>query len=1197
MIFNNNPIDELSNADLHAVLAHHGMKKAKTQNDKESTYYFCPFCKDSTKPHFRVSNGNRRGGLYNAVQFSCYELKITGYGAIELEARLSGLSTTGADYLKILSNLSEILKTPLPELDDNSRNGYISECNPQNEFTLELMADFTPEALQILGCKLKRMYKEETGNRTAKVHNDRPVFLYSFGPNFNKKSADESNFETKRLQDEFGLYQVKSYTLPKQWNDGKEISIKRESHALFPIFAFVYYEESPKKKKAQWGQIFQPNWHDGDTTGRANFFFYRDGLTEYSVNRKLLGDMVSNKVFGGDLPVHAVKSQKTGEQLTTTYIKTVGEGKDQVEMEADLDDEDIRVENILLCKDGINAINAYYHLNSIRHTHSYNPNLEKIFYHVVWMADNMQNFEPYMFAQLKKLGTNKFLMFDIDNMGKKKAFQICKRFNDFRMALLPEVLKESPAMFVGGQHIPCRDIRSFFMNYNLTEDEQGAYDKDINLMLLSKLTAALPNQPLIYSEKRDKKTNKMLEYFYKLDLACIWQFMATEGYCREVESGSADRIGKYARIDRCFVSYFDNKSILAATLETLVGFAQRIARPGTEDFRKMSNAILPAKDINEKTAVTLPVMDIDYRRGYGPKLDYFFYRNGALRITPDNIEFVSYNEIDFHVNTAQILPFDFEMPCGKDNPPFTLSLNPEYETWKQRIAEMEENPECSRSMIDKEKAELMTWSQTHKWIFDFKGKEVKEWWEPLQVIRCFANQDFEKEEDLLRKGEQFSEEDERLLRARMANLLYSLGRPLFRYKDGGTNYFPYITENKVEKEGECEGGSGKSSFANTFMACAGKVLEINARNIDKDGDFHLLLAKYMHHEHRVIHWEDYRKGLDLGPLFNYVTSGFQYRQRHKDEIRVDLKDSPGHVVTSNYQLKLDSPSESGRIILTGFSSRFNRGDEKRKVAHRKISDVMPGFRKNPEDINLKSRSQMAYICAIGVQFCMNTDEKVLANMDMLYERSRTVSLGKAFKEWVEDFFSKPYIYNCPIDLDTIFSDYVEYCESSEDKKDKFAPITFKGKLEDYCREFNLVMLPDVCLNSKTNRDIRYMRTKAWCKVSYFSDPKVWEKDDKVEFRVLKHSTKVLFFCKKGEEPNTFEEVKDLCREYYTQPDPEPILDMDDNPITGLTLDQQTKWQQHLNRKQGNYGGGYNAPTVATSEPAKTGEAVADDLPF
>lgn len=131
-------------------------------------------------------------------------------------------------------------------------------------------------------------------------------------------------------------------------------------------------------------------------------------------------------------------------------------------------------------------------------------------------------------------------------------------------------------------------------------------------------------------------------------------------------------------------------------------------------------------------------------------------------------------------------------------------------------------------------------------------------------------------------------------------------------------------------------------------------------------------------------------------------------------------------------------------------------------------------------------------------------------------------------QWLEDFFAKPYIYNCPIDLDSIIREYKTYYEYTTGCRKHIPPLIFKNNLQHYCNGIGIAINPDACLNSATDRKRGYMRVKAW-KI----DPRSGK-------RILKHSTKVLFFCKIGEQPETNYDVKELCRQYYLQPDPESV---------------------------------------------------------
>lgn len=388
---------------------------------------------------------------------------------------------------------------------------------------------------------------------------------------------------------------------------------------------------------------------------------------------------------------------------------------------------------------------------------------------------------------------------------------------------------------------------------------------------------------------------------------------------------------------------------------------------------------------------------------------------------------------------------------------------------------------------------------------------------------------------------------------------------------------------------------------NVFMGCSGKIYRVNARNLRPDSDIALSLDKFEPRVHRVVHWEDWPNGLKIDPLYNYLTSGFAYRHRHNDSIYVPFSESPGHVITSNYQQTYEDPSASGRVVPTGFSHCFNRGDVRRNKPERKVSAVMPGLRDDPQDMDLELRSQIAYINALAVQFCMNTPSRVFPPMGDLNERSQKKAMGDMFIIWAKDFFSHDHVFLCPIDLKTVFSEYIDLCDTSDDKKNKFSANTFRKKIMEYCADNGFVCNPDVCLNSVTERRNGYMRVKAWCRTVYFADETVWGPGRRKEVRELRQSQQCLFFVRTEEEAGkmTHERVSELLKEFYRKPDPAPCVDPETGRPYELTEEEQADWEIYMLKKQGNYARASKLSAEReNSSPVMKGEAPEDgNLPF
>ena len=1149
------------------VLSAHGCKRSEEQNDADRIAFFCPFCRRPSTPHFIVFK-MIRGGLYNGLKWFCPRTKTSGYGAISLQAALMGCSATGHDLLRVCRELCHIAQwADIPGL---SMRPIEKEVAPQTEVTYHLMADFTAEGLFALGCKVTPSVTGTPGETAD--------FRYAFSP----FGEDAVPFNPLQLQKDFGLYQVADYTTTAQHRGGEEVSLCYEASEFAPIFVLEDERVSSKTGKpykvCRMIHAGQPN---------RDFMFVRgEGNHLEKAKRQLMGDRTFRLSLGGMNVPEAVEESGSNEFLETTRTENVADGGELIERTVELKPEDIRTEHVVYCESPLDAIATFYHLNALRQSYVQLPDMEKMYFHVAFPLHPHADFTSAHNLRLRNFARETFVLFPADNDGKKHTFLIGKRYRKIRMAFLP-------APFMDNRTATDKSVRNFFLHYRMNDDEAYAFNFDINRLFLSCFTSALTANPLEYCEKLDKKTGKVKEYWYRINSASLWPFMASEGYCREVDHDSTNTIGRFIHLQGPFVKEIDSHSVVAATTAALSTYAQQTARAGSQDYEKMMNAIIMAKEINEKTAVNLPEMDINYDGGYGPKLDHFFYENGALRITPDSITFHPYSELGFNVDKAEILPWKFTMPVAAGEQPFRIEENPEY---VKRLTEIENHKKDTAhytlQQIAEERGRLMEWSQTHRWTFDFFGKPEKDWWPALRVLRCFANEEWEKEEELHRNGEEFDEDDENLLQGHLANLLFSMGRPLWRYRNTAHNCIPYLLENKVSSENKAEGGSGKSVFVNLFMGCAGKILKIDGRNIKADKEFSLHLASYQHHCHRVVHWEDL-DSVPLTDLYNYATSGFSYRRLFQDVTTIKFSESPGHIISSNKSpLKADD-STMRRISLAGFSHRFAGENVHKNKPARLISDVMPGFQTEPELLSDADRNQIAYICALAVQFCMNCPDKVSAPQTDVKNRTMARNLGESFVRWATSFFAQPWVYNCPIDRETIFQEYKEICEASEDKQTKFSAAAFKEKLKQYCALNSIVFNPKVCLISKTEQERDYLRRQAWHIVHYFEDRRVWGDRPQKDIRELQQCNCCLWFSRAGEEPKSREEVLSLYEAFCKAEDPSPIRDAD-NQVVVLTEEEKTEIQEYYGRRQGkSRGNSSSSPVVDT----KTAQKPDDDLPF
>lgn len=1156
---------------------------------------WCPFCKDSphtdpkpgsNTPHFIIYQ-RRRGGLYGKpVEFwMCTRTKRCGWGAVELYAAMRGYGywwqqnqyaprtfiCEGEDLRRACvelamkaGNTMDDIKQKWPQLA--VRDYRKAAVRPQEVLTFEPKTDFTPQDMAALGC-------------TSWLDKDG---LEHFG--FESQNADaEWKFRPSMIHDDFHVYAVGKVTLPAVLRKGEAVSEELISTPWNPIFVALADD-----KNETCGSIFRPAIEEAPPM----VFSTNADNTTSKVSRWLAGDKVfmaavDYRTSESSGVVRAIKELDPKETYATTkqvWVQSTNKNGHEV---WDLEDEeikeaDVKARAVIFCRTAQDAIATYYHLRALRVT--YPTTFGERWYHVCWPYGDVQ-FTRVHYNKMHRFADNVYTLFPSTQRDLLKAHDISCRYRDVMRAQLPATMGSAEHRYFARLYChPVQTVRDFFLSYKMLPRESFQNDNDLNRLFSSCITSALCSNPFERKERRDRY-NIVKEVYYTINPATLWEFMASQGYARDVRDDTDDKIGRYVHIDGPFADELDPPSMVQAVVDNLKAYARQTndAKTGQPDeYEIMVQAVLRAnKEINEKTIASLPVVKLDYQGGYGRHVEHFFYENGALRITENDITMLPYDGIDFNVDRAEKMPWNFTPPSDV---PFAITENPEYQKRLNEIKAKEAEkdadgkPLYTIAQLDMEKNALEIWGQSHRWLVDWRGKKEPEMWPALRVLRGFANEDWEREQELLHEGLSFSREEQMELDNRFANLVFCLGRILWRLHTTKSNCIPYLIENVVTASNRAEGGSGKSTFVRIFAGCAAHVLNVSGRDLVSNKEFAANLAKYQLHRDRIVHWEDVDATFDFSKLYNYTTGDFSYRKMYKDLITVPLNEGPSHIVTSNYPLHDLDDSTMRRVCLGGFSHRFAGKNVMKNKSPRSISDIMPDFDPvSPENLNPSTRNQITMICALAVQFVMRYDEKVDAQKKYMDQRTLTQSLGEAFLRFAHVFFSQSWVYGVPVDLDSMLVEYKnDFAEASKNKTDSFSPKAFKRRILDYCETDGIVMNPPQLFRKKDGTLLKkaeqtnYFAHQAWCTCEYFTG-KDWEDDTTVQpkqIRELKRTDHAVYFYRKGVDniPADNDELTAVYNEFKSKPDPAPILDEQGEPVR-LTEEERTRWRSYLDGKQ------------------------------
>ena len=1206
---------------LEAVLEHY---KCKASRDVPGRY-FCPLrrCVGDKYPHFVIDTSRQRDQYGKPIDLThhvnkdvapqihwvCEHSHTEGYGSIELLSAILGYTTelgklTRDQWVSILREAADIMGLPMRELDTEARNGFLSVMPAQDEWTLRLADDFSPEALRVLA--LDGMEGISTKDICRELH------------------------ET------FGLWQVEKYITAHQapveggTSSAQHVSYERRSHALFPMFAFCYDQsgepltENPEKHEGCWvARIVMPAFlrtPGEDFEWRADFWTAintpdhdpRGTARAFVRECSLFGDIVVSDIVNSTEPVgQIVEERQTGEELVTE--KEVEEEEEQFDRKGnptgktktvikvvEMEPEELRLNKCVLCRTPLDAVTTYMWLNYPRKRlpNGYHKNN---YWHVAWLANDQMMLNIFENNQLRRVAIDTFELFGNDRSEIMMANTNAIRYTYLRLCMLPTSLTSMDRVDggIGILHQP-HTPTDFFRYYTPSMDELarnmlivGSDTGCLSLLLQRELNGSSALKPFTRNNKKKQHAGER-GYSYEINMAAAWQMMSNMGYCRSLKPGSRDTIGQCYRIDGHFIYELEPDSVMADMRRALEDYAKAdtdgVQQGDTEDIEMKINAILRCKDLQFARNVTkLPLMAMPKSESYGPELDYFFFRNGALEITPTRITFRLYDELPFLVYRTQIQEWDYHQPFFGKHSPIKIERNPEYVRKQREYDEALRAGQLSSGELFDMKQALDDFGAVHQWQITVKPTEALDqriivpssirndtehnqwlqWWPIMRLLRCFSNEEWQREED-----GRFTDNDRQVLVARMANMLYTIGRSLYRYK-GKSQVMPYFLENTVSREGKAEGGSGKSTLVQQIFSYVRYVCNVEAKNISANDDFAKNFSDFIFHRDDVVHIEDYPKR-PIDPLFNYATTGFKLKRLYENPVTIPHEEAPQIAITSNFMTQATDDSTLGRVQFAGMSHYFSRYIPVLNKPGRGFDTIWPDFSAKPLEARPSERNQVIYALAKCVQFCMTCEllntRPVVPGSNLLERLSRT-EMGDSFYDWMVAFLQKDYIYNVPIAINEIFADYRRYLDPSKARYEMVSRTRFYENLQKYCAKpaHGVLFMPIRPWLTKSEQNRSKKSVEDGSEKSYLRKSSAWLTRAFVDDKGHLHHARVLsknagentatggavWFSRRGHEPKDAEEFQHMLDAFLAAPDPEPILDENDQPITEAVYGQWT----------------------------------------
>lgn len=1224
-------INRLANVDLTILV-----RPADEQKIEGQTACFCPFCTAKAEeaeaenpeqegvghtPHFIVYN-QERGGLYNsvgvddnrqaragAVRWMCTRTGKQGYGAIELYAAIHALSMHGESLLKICKALvvkaygdSPQSRAVFPQVFAGMDSRSVS---PQQIDTFSFIpkTDFNPQELAALGCEVMVI---------------KGLPSYGFG----------KTFSPAMLNEDFRIYAVDHLTLPSVWRNGHRVSEVIYGNPWNPLF--VCFATDVIAPSGACGCFFRP----ASQSDPIVFSTHEDHSIR-KVSRWLMGDKVftyaMEKRDSASTAVHAaIQKFQPDEPFTKECedweqnIDSNGEPKDTYKKVMRLiPTGEIKAQHIVFCRTPEDALSTYYAMQSLRIDKAHDMHFQRhCWFHVAfsigrksfWYIDHGEwrreklDFNAVQYQKMNRFADKVLILYPNDIASQRDCGNIAAKFCDLYYAMLPEAFRiryNQRWRTIYG--VSPRSVRDYLLTYRMDDADNFRFDHDLRIPLYSRLRGANNTDPFDIETPRDPRSGRPRATTCKVSPTKLWLFMTSRGFYRMVDPESTDLVGQYIHLDRCFVECIDAKSIIQAAKTLLLEFIEQSWRHTDQEQKLMSDcANMVDKTFTEKSAGGLQSMIIRFSDSFDERNEYFFFRNVALHITPENIQPVSYDRINFFIPALARKPYDLTMR-NFNEPPFVISENPEYIERKEIINQKEAmcnedgTPVFSTFEIGQLRAELEEWGQNYRWRVDWKGKREQDMWPILRIVRGCSNTLWETEQEAARQKRELSEDDRATIDAHFANMISCIGRLCYRSWAEMPSICPYLLEDNIADEKQASGGSGKSVMINLVVGSAVNVLSIDMKDFLTTSDTRFALSDLLLYpgKYRVVHWEDKPKGFSMKYFYNKVTSGTKVERKFGDPTMLKMEDSPLHVITSNNPLTDDDDSTVGRFPLVSFSDRFARANPQKRKPARSPKDVMKNFRMEPEHLTDVDRNQTIYLCALAVQFIMRYHTFAIAPQQNVRRRQMVQKLTESIVRYFEWFFGRKEVYGIPICANEMFNEFMrDWADASEGKSKEYSRATFKKKILDYCENMSIVCNPKHLFEHDCDKQRRCFKMKAWVTQEYFTGHE-WENDNTIEpkyIRYLQTSYHVFFFYRPGIDnvPIDYAELKRVARSFSQQPDPLPYRD-DSGNLIQLTVEEKERWENNRIRRQGRK---ILTPTSETTAVvAGIPQTTENDLPF
>lgn len=1079
---NNDNLHKLNALPLVEVMR--GWGYVPSRNGDTSASYLCPW-HDDHRPSFVVDKVVRNGAT--DFGFKCFGCGQEGYGALQLAARLMGMSSGKISQENLVLVANEIASRCEVELtpEENDKK-YIDTQRTRivgwNEFResesqyAEWAGEqpifeegaWTEEALKALGIKIElatrkakrsdlmsndysRVAEIRVGDQLTQFDPDtgEPLYRCSLGKDFYRgaKKAEARTVTAwgEELERLFGVKPVSRFIQRVEVKKGGVVARIVRATKNYPIYMFRY----------SWGiKKYEPR----DNYGNSKWTWW--GVTEDAdLYHRWYADAALTDMLEGAVPEKDERHPYVGGEKGE-------DGKQQK----------IRFQRVILCSGTRDAIAIYSHSNA----------------HVVWLHSEQAGFDikggnvkpnRWLRSFIRKLQGvtvegGLYVCYDEDEVGLAASQAIALNSPQVRWLRLPKELGQILVGKVDGRRKPLKDVTDFVTRFAEVERLMPAdVQHDDPVEWFDNALFDTPTCQFWQWESERKDADGTGRARYKFDLRNTPVFLRARGMVRRLVQQEKNSFSRFFLMgnDNTYRELFagdkgGNK--LVAHARDLMSEWLRAHKTHNDEKGQLSRAIYSAK-LEQGIMESIEQMDFDVK-SYGEDFDHFFFENTAVRVSASEIKTVPYAQMKQWTNRESILDGQFSTQ------PQAWHVE-ESSFYADELAKHEEIMRTSHTAEERAQENMRWDGWASLWHYRLVlNRPMNEMPVHFRFLYNVSRIFWDKEA----AGQQLTSTEKQVQDMYFIAMLHALGSALVRHRSASRQQFLHITDNGTRREDLASGGTGKTAILE-LLSLMRRVLKVDGKALE-GGNIKLTQEtdKVVPGLHNIVAIDELPQGFSPKTLYNYTLS-LTSRGLYHGSVVLEGDDLPKFVIASNEQIDLSSDSTGRRTYQVLVGDWYHpRSIDGSRPAHTPSDDFRKeGLKEVARNLSPTLLNEARNLLLGCVQlFFQLPDETIRPPRDSraLLRQALAASKDEQFTRWIAGYLADERHIGLPVAQRELAISLLDYCGITVGEKTiKTAYKRIRDNMEDYIRTSIYVVDPPVVLLTATDRENHFRRCAAW----------------------------------------------------------------------------------------------------------------------